>query len=111
LIALAIQGMTPDARDLTSCSMSRILRSILSDGNPAADGAQPGDDAPDENPDEVCTPAAVVGRMSVRVDRASTSRQIPLSPRMPEASRPRRRSPREAATTCRRLASLCRFTC
>src|SRR4051812_21644736 len=63
LIALTIQGMTPDPRDLTSGSISRVLRSILGDGTPApADEPPPADDATDE----LCTPASAAARVAAR---------------------------------------------
>ena len=114
LIALSIQGITPDSRDLTSGSISWILRSILNDGIPAAaDDAAPGDDAPDETPDDVCTPASADVRIGARVRIAHPYPPYPvrLVPFKLAAALARTRSPRDAAATCRRLASLCRFTC
>ena len=68
LIAMSIQGMTPDPRDVTSSSITRILRSILGDGSPAAAGEVPlGDDTTDEKPNEVCTPASAAIRLAARV--------------------------------------------
>ena len=114
LIALAIHGITPNARDVTSGSIPRILQSIGYDiGSGAADEATPGDDAPDEKPDEVCTPASATLGLATRgrVDGPSIAPGIPVARCMPGKGPPRSPFPREAATTCRRLASLCRFTC
>ncbi len=114
LIALAIQGITPDHQDLASGSISRILQSIGYDiASGMADEATPGADAPDEKPDEVCIPAPASVRLATRgrVNGPPIAPGAPLAPCMPAKGPPRPHSPREAATTCRRLASLCRFTC
>jgi hypothetical protein len=114
LIALAIQGMTPDPQDLTSSLISRILQSIWHDCVPGvADEGPRGGDASDETPDEVCTLASACVRLAARsrVNGPPVAPGAPLAPGMPGKSPPRPHSPREAATICRRLASLCRFTC
>src|SRR4051794_33305643 len=92
LIALTIQGMTPDPQDLTSHSISRILRSILGDGIPAAaDEAPPADDATDE----VCTPASAAVRLAARecTARPSPPRLLLPFPRTSDAGSPCRPSP------------------
>ena len=67
LVALAIQAITPDARDLTSFSISRILQSILSNSIATADDAAPWeDDTPDETADDVCSPASAGTRIAKR---------------------------------------------
>jgi hypothetical protein len=63
LIALAIQGVSPDADDLTSFSLARILLSIVADSiSPVDDSAPLGG----EKPDEVFVPAAARMRLLLR---------------------------------------------
>jgi hypothetical protein len=110
LIALTIQGMTPDPQDLTSHSISRILQSILGCVTPgAADHAPPADDATDE----ICTPASAATRPSAcdRAEGPSPPHRLVPFPATSDADSPRLQSPREATSTRRRLASLGRFTC
>jgi hypothetical protein len=115
LIALTIQGMTPDPQDLTSGAISRILRSIASDGMPpTGDEAPPGDDATDEKPGEVCMPGSSSGVHPVTrhsIDGTGTPQRMPPSPCPSPAVLTRRPSLRVPAATGRRLASLGRFTC
>ncbi len=111
LIALAIQGMTPDPEDLTSGSISRILRSIASDSIPPT-----GDEAPsrDDATDEVCTPDSSTGVRPITrhpIDGPGSTHRMPPSPCPSPAGLTRRPSLREPETTGRRLASLGRFTC
>jgi hypothetical protein len=115
LIALAIQGMTPDAQDVTSGSIWRILRSIASDGiPPTGDEAPLGDDATHEKPGEVCMPASSSGVRPVTrhsIDGPCPPHRMPPSPCHSPTALTRRPSPRDAAATARRLASLGRLTC
>jgi hypothetical protein len=114
LIGLAIHAVTPDPRDLTSGSIARILRSIVSERIPtAADPSAPGDDTADEKPDDVCTPAAPAARAAERDRSSSPSRRqrILLSARTRAWKSARLPYPGGSAATGRRLAGLGRFTC
>jgi hypothetical protein len=115
LIALAIQGMTTDPQDLTSGSISRILRSIASDGMPTTgDEAPPDDDTRDEKPGEVCMPGSSSGIRPITrhsIDGPCPPHRMPPSPCPSPAVLTRRPSARESATTGRRLACLGRLTC
>ncbi len=114
LIALSIHGMTPDLHDVTSGAIPTVLRSILGDGSPTAtDKAVPGDEATDENPDEICTPASVAAR-NVAIDPVNgvhSSHRMPPSPRATQAGSSLPRPPGPPLTACRRLATLSRFKC
>jgi hypothetical protein len=114
LIALAIQGMTPDPDDMTSGSISKILQSIVGDGVLSKTEKLPAskDATDDEKPDEVCTPASTSARPTAceRVDR-------PIPSRRPErASKSRSSLTHSITLRCstkarQLLAFLCRFTC
>lgn len=110
LIALTIQGMTPDPATVTSGSLARILRCIL-DEQPwtAADAFPLGDDATDE----VCTPAIDAdGPAREGLDHPSDGRhRLALRRPAPSPDHSRLDVPRRPATACRCLAGLGRFTC
>jgi hypothetical protein len=111
LLALAVQGIFPDAQDLTSGSIPRILRSIASDSIPPT-----GDEAPsrDDATDEVCTPDSSSGVRPITrhfIDGPCPPLWMPPSPCPSPAVLTRRPSVRVPAATGRRLASLGRFTC
>jgi hypothetical protein len=55
LIALAIQGVSPDADGLTSFSLARILLTIVADSITSVDDSTP---LEGERPDEVCVPTS-----------------------------------------------------
>lgn len=114
LISLTIHGMTPDPRDVTSGSITRILRCIVSRGVASAACESPlGDDATDEKPDEVCTPASSASGAAERCRRDSSYRRHRVSPlaRTFATAQPWFGSSHPAVQTGRRLAALGRFTC
>jgi hypothetical protein len=114
LIALAMQGMKPDPQDLVSGTIARILESIPGDRmSPKAAGElPPGEDATDDTPDEICTPASSsIGRVEQGRDApASRGLRVGHSART-MASAPRHATPPLPAPSNRRLASLGRLTC
>jgi hypothetical protein len=117
LIALSIQGVTPDSDDLTSFSLSRILLSILADSICPIDDSVPlGDETHDEKPDEVCMPASAGVRLPLRC-RVGTLRIRGLIPaladertRRPDHLRPPS-SPGGSVQRGEMILSLCRLTC
>lgn len=111
---MTIHAMAPDTRDVTSGSITWIFRSIVSDPVPTtADDSPPGNDASDEKPGEVCTPASSATHPAQH-DRdrlPNRRRRILLTARAPASNRAHLASPRGSAARGRRLASLGRFTC
>ena len=72
LLAFALQGMTPDAHDLASPTLWRVVQTALA-GPSGAPGHEDSpvdlparDRADDQLADEVCTPATRLGSASVR---------------------------------------------
>jgi hypothetical protein len=115
MIALAIQAITPDAHDLTSFSISRIIQSILSDSLAPAEGAAPSeDDSPDKTDDDVCSPTSAGMRIALRRP-TSSPRPLSMSTLCELPNRPTLRHPScpigGAARGGELILTLCRLTC
>ncbi len=117
LVALAIQAITPDSRDFTSNSISRILQSLVADELPPTDAAvPPGEDSQDEKADEVCAPASAGPQIVLRRSangstghnaNATQPSGCPPSPGCLRSSRPFG----GIARTGELIFLLCRLTC
>lgn len=113
LIALTVQGVTPDPHDLASRSLIGLFFAQADDRDSGL-----GDDAPtgDHDPDEVCSPATPSSltirgasgcmRLAGLVPSGRDVPPIPL-PRQPLPSARWLKAPAEADL----LHSLCRLTC
>jgi hypothetical protein len=110
LFALAIQGITPDARDLASLNALRVFSAYLADSSSLADD--------DESADQVCGSAEVAVHLTIR--KRMDSRALPLvgvtlsGPRPPSAALAALQSARPLAPNicfCDFIHILCRLTC
>jgi hypothetical protein len=126
LVAMAIQGVTPDAQDLASPALSRVLRAITApDGLTGLDAARGGalpppgpgrDPSRDGMPDEVCAPVSAPSRVAVRASVEGRSHlDLPPPPPTDPSSRTGGARPAHpagpAAGGDRLTVGLCRLTC
>jgi len=123
LVAMAIQGMTPDAQDLASPVLSHILRAITAPAGPTGLDSARGDSLPspgpgrgtsrDETPDEVFDPVSAPARVAVRAPEEGRPRLgRPSSPLAgPSGCTNGARPARPAPGSDRLILVLCRLTC
>ncbi len=117
LVALAIQAITPNAHDLTSFSISRILQSLQADSLPPKDAVAPlGEDTQDEKADEVCAPPSAGTHFAIRrptngsrhlISNATQHRECSLNAGDLHLPRPFE----GIARTTELIFVLCRLTC
>jgi hypothetical protein len=110
LFALAIQGITPDAQDLTSLNAVRMFCPQFADSKPLL-----GDD---EWPDDVCGPVQLDEHLAIR--KRTDSRVLPLlgfvstDHRVPRVSPARLQFSSRFGRNARNgdlIHALCRLTC
>jgi hypothetical protein len=117
LVALAVQAITPDPHDLTSCAIARIIQSLQSDAlPPKGTTVPPGADLQDETADEVYAPLTAGPQVAMRrLTSQSTGLKSNATRHRGCATHPSdlRTSRRfgGSARTGELLSVLCRLTC
>jgi hypothetical protein len=123
LIALAIQGITPDPDDLASGSLTRLLATVFSSRADGVDSSPDHASWPDENSedreqaaDDVCIPALSgirpLSRTEAHRSRLPGQFSSDSTVGIPPSLSPSEAIPRAPALTQRqRIHTLCRLTC